>query len=101
MSVEMFDIGNSVVCDCCNKDYTNSTAEGGFIFESKGVCPECSKDFMSNAIKYGEQHFIRDEAVLGETFRDFIIRSRGGNNTVKITTYDNVDDMLADMFANK
>ena len=80
-----FDIGNLVLCDLCDKDYTLSDAAGRFVFESKGVCPACAPDFMAKIKEYGEERFIRGEAREGELFRDFILRMRGGNNKVTIS----------------
>jgi hypothetical protein len=101
MTVEVFDIGNSVVCEFCGQDYTNSDEKGGFIFESKGVCPRCAPSFMSKVIGYNEQSFIRGSALPGEQFRDFILRSRGGNNTVTITSGDDFLAMMDDLFQKK
>jgi hypothetical protein len=84
---EIYDIGDNVVCDLCNEDYTNSDALGGYIFESKGVCPKCAPEFIASVFKFKEERFIRDRAMTGETFKAFILRCRGGNNQVKITTY--------------
>ena len=83
---EVFDIGETVVCDLCNKDYTNSEAQGGLLFVSKGVCPDCIPRLVADAEKYGETEFIRERARPGETFKAFCLRMRGGNNTIVITS---------------
>lgn len=93
-----FDIGNTVVCDLCDKDYTNSDAVGGFVFESKGVCPECAPNFMQTIAKYGED-YIRARANPQETYRDFILRVRNGNNKVRISGSDAEVEDMADEFA--
>lgn len=87
MKVQEFDIGNTVVCDLCNADYTNSDDKGGFLFMSKGVCPKCAPRFEAEAKKYNEEGFIKARAKPEQTFRDFILELRGGNNKVTITSF--------------
>jgi hypothetical protein len=86
-----FDIGNLVLCDLCDKDYTFSDATGGFVFESKGVCPDCAPEFMKKIEKYHEQRFIRGVAGANEPYRDFILRMRGGNNKITISGGNDVE----------
>jgi hypothetical protein len=93
-TVETFDIGDTVLCDLCNADYTNSEAKGGFLFGSKGVCPDCAPRFEAKAKEYGEADFIKARALPDETFKAFVLRIRGGNNTVTVSTFDTLDDML-------
>lgn len=83
---EEWDIGDTVLCDQCNTDFTeepNSKEVGGFLFGSNGVCPRCAPRMRESAKKYNEEHYIKDEASPGETFKDFILRIRNGNNTIK------------------
>jgi hypothetical protein len=98
MKTVEFDIGNTVICDICDKDYTHSNACGGFLFQSKGVCPDCAPRFLASVKRYGEMHFIRATAQDDELFREFILRERGGNNKVTISggDADEVDRMAAD-----
>ena len=86
--IEEFSIGNSVVCDDCSKDYTHSTEQGGILFESKGICPVCAPKWLRAAKAYHEEHFVRGRAKEGEEFRAFIMRIRGGNNTVRVSGSD-------------
>lgn len=79
-----FDIGNTVRCDFCGDDYTDSDAVGGILFGSKAVCPDCAARLMPDIVKYNEGHFIRDTAREGETFAAFCLRLRDGDNTVLI-----------------
>lgn len=76
MHVIIVDCGDCVVCDICSKDFTDSKEQGGFLFMSKGICPDCAPRLEQNAIKYNEQEYIRDRARPGETFRDFVLRVR-------------------------
>jgi len=83
---ETIDIGNTVICDICNKDYTESDESGGFIFGSKAYCPECNDRGMRKIISYKEEHFIQAICSEGQSFRAFVLEARGGNNTIRITT---------------
>lgn len=86
-TVEVFDIGDHVECDLCSKDFTHSDAKGGFLFLSKGVCPVCAPHFEADIMGYNEEQYIRDRARPDETFKAFIMRVRGGNNTVTIRSF--------------
>jgi len=37
MKIEEIDFGNVVLCDLCNKDYSNSDEHGGFLFGNSAV----------------------------------------------------------------
>lgn len=82
------DIGDNVCCDLCSANYTNSEEKGGFLFQSKGVCPKCAPKFKASIIEYGEEEFVRAIAEDGETFKAFILRIRDGDNTIRITKLD-------------
>lgn len=86
-AVQVFDIGDHVECDLCSKDFTDSDAKGGYLFLSKGVCPDCAPRFEADVKRCDEERYIRDRARPGETFKAFIMRVRGGNNTVTIRSF--------------
>lgn len=47
MGREVIDIGNVVLCDICNEDWTNREESGGVLLGNNAVCPDCSKkDFV-------------------------------------------------------
>lgn len=75
-TIVTIDPGEIVLCDLCNKDYTNSDEKGGFLFESKAVCPECAPDFLKSVKMYEEEQYIRAQAGPDESFRDFVYRIR-------------------------
>jgi hypothetical protein len=75
-TVICIDPGETVLCDLCNKDYTNSDECGGILFSGKAVCPDCVGDFMKSIVKYKEERFIKALAKPNETFRDFVYRIR-------------------------
>lgn len=77
---EPVDIGIIVICDTCNKDYTDSLVSGGFIFVSSAICPACAKRSMSTIEKYNETKHIRAKCPLSQSFASFV-RDYRGNNT--------------------
>jgi len=78
------DIGRIVVCDSCNEDYTDSPRQGGFIFGSRAICPQCAGDWMASILLNGEQRMIKAAPQEGEPFADFVRAYRGPNNTISI-----------------
>ncbi len=65
-----------VLCDLCYKDYTDREECGGFLFQSKAVCPECSTEFRKEVEHYGEEGFIRGACPEGKSFRDWVLGLR-------------------------
>lgn len=97
MSKKTISLGDSVLCDLCNKSYDeNNIQEGGFQFLSKAVCPDCEKNFMNTIIRNNEQSYIRCVAPRGMTFRKFVIDIlRGGKpGEIVILTGDDIDKEL-------
>lgn len=82
--IESIDVGDSVQCDLCSKEYKGSDAKGGFLFMSKGVCPECAPKFEADCRNYGEEGFIRARCPPQMTFHAWIMQIRGGDNTVRV-----------------
>lgn len=78
-------VGDTVVCDFCDADFTSSAESGGFIFGSKGVCPRCTPKMMRAIVKYGEGYLIRAMCPEGESFADFIRAYRGPDAGITIT----------------
>jgi hydrogenase maturation factor HypF (carbamoyltransferase family) len=74
------DPGNVVLCDFCNKDFTNDDkSTGGILFTGHACCPDCLPEFMKGVRKYNEEKFIQATANENETFKDFVYRIRKGN----------------------
>jgi hypothetical protein len=84
--IDQVDIGDSVQCDLCNKEFRGSEATGGFLFMSKGVCPECAPKFEAEVIKCCEQEFIKARCPEGMSFHQFIMEVRAGDNTITVYT---------------
>lgn len=81
----IIDIGNSVICDSCGEDYTNSEAQGGILFNRKAICPKCTPDWEEGAAKYGESKYITSRARPDQSFRSFVLDLRNGDNFIRIT----------------
>ena len=86
MKETIIDIGNVVLCDYCSEDYTTSNDTGGILFSSYAICPKCAPNALKSIKGFKEEAYIQSEAMEGETFRDFVLRIRNGDNTIRIKT---------------
>lgn len=68
MDLWQINIGDTVVCDFCNDEYTESDRKGGLIVGGYAICPECVRPDMIKDADY----VCRDD----ETFKDFVLRTR-------------------------
>lgn len=68
MEIWQIDIGDTVVCDFCNEDYTESNKVGGLIVGGYAICPKCEKHSMLRDADYVSKP--------GESFKAFVIRTR-------------------------
>lgn len=71
-------VGNNVVCDLCNKDWTNRPEPGGFVFGSSGVCPDCAPSFIDGVKRYDEEYAIKSWCPPNMSHYDFILAYRRG-----------------------
>lgn len=71
MDIWEIDIADTVVCDFCNDDYTESEMAGGLIIDGYAVCPRCEKPEMLKEAT----HVCRP----GESFKQFVLRNRPDN----------------------
>ncbi len=80
------DVGRLVACDSCDTDFTDSPDSGGFIFESKGICPKCGPRYRQMAEQHGEwtERFVKAECPPGQSFADFVREYRGPNSTIHV-----------------
>ena len=81
------DIGDIVVCDICDKDYTNLPNSGGFIFTSYAYCPECAEKGLKLIKSYNEEKYIKAFCKKGQSFADFAREFRGSNNKIYIQPF--------------
>ena len=64
-----------VVCDICS-EATSNDKSGGFLFGSKGVCPDCAPRLLAKIKVYNEEYAIKAKCDKDESFKDFILRMR-------------------------
>jgi predicted RNA-binding Zn-ribbon protein involved in translation (DUF1610 family) len=84
--IDVTDVGSNVVCDACGEDYTNREDLGGFLFGSYAYCPKCAKESISRIREYGEEKYIKASCPPNMQFREFVLKLRGGDNTIKVMT---------------
>lgn len=64
--------GHNVVCDDCNKDFTDLPDTGGLLFQSKAIGPCCQQTWIDGAVKHNETNFIRAICPAGKSFADWV-----------------------------
>ena len=84
MTEDIIEIGDTVLCDLCNTDYTDSDESGGLIVGSNAVCPRCEGRIRENLRKHGEEREIKAECPEGMSFKAFVLTYRNGNNAIRI-----------------
>lgn len=94
-------LGDIVLCDMCNADYTNSDAEGGFIFAGKAVCPICAPSMMHSIVQEREEASIQCLPYDGEAFAAMVRSWRGGPAYISITPFDTLDDIMGYLEGDK
>lgn len=76
---EVFDMGNTVLCDFCNKDWTFLEGKGGVLFGSYAVCPDCMTDeWLAEVERLGETEYISQRCPDHMEFRKWVWSLRGG-----------------------
>ena len=93
------DFGDTVICDQCNKDFTDSEESGGFIFGSHAYCPNCGKDSLPRIKGYDEEKHIKATCPRDMSFKDFVLQYRGDNNKVTVIKLEE-GDSLQDVLGN-
>lgn len=76
-----------VVCDLCNRDYTQSEVSGGFLFGDKAVCPECAPEFERKVHEYNEAQYIKARCPADMSFYDWVVQVLGGGFRSGATLY--------------
>jgi hypothetical protein len=79
MDIEIIDIGNTVLCDFCNMDYTESDEPGGCLMGSYAICPRCTPKLNKREVDVFNLPTV--------PFRKFVLKIRGGDNTIKIVSF--------------
>lgn len=84
--IHITDLGQTVYCDLCNRDWTDRPESGGFLFGSNAVCPACAPRVMADIISYNEQSHIKAHCPPGLSFWQWCLKLRGGNNQIRVIT---------------
>ena len=77
-TVMQIDVGDNVVCDICNEDYTTSNEQGGVLFGSYAVCPKCAPRLLNKAEQNGELGYVKARCAENQSFADFVRQIRKG-----------------------
>lgn len=78
-------IGDLVVCDGCDVDYSTSNEHGGFLMQSKAICPVCAPEWLKLLKECNEEHFIVAHCPAGQSFADWIRSLRPDDAAIKVT----------------
>ena len=90
---EVVDLGNKVYCDSCGKEWTaDMPGDGGFLFGSKAICPDCAPRYLEGVIAYGEQNHIKARQPKGQTFHAWVIGLSPGPRQIITTTAETKED---------
>lgn len=87
------DIGDTVVCDVCDEDYTQRPDIGGFIFGSYAYCPTCATKHLPDIVRAMEETAIKARCPADQSFADFIraYRAGRGGNTILVNKGEDED----------
>lgn len=88
--VETFHFGDTVLCDWCDKEWTQGMpGSGGFTFGSRAICPDCAPDVLTKAKQYNEEQYIGQRQPLNKDFWTWVVEDlRGGEpGTITITSW--------------
>jgi len=69
-------VGDSVICDNCNADFSHRTESGGFLIGSRGWCPDCEAESRALLRRYNEEHLITATCPSDMSHRDWILSIR-------------------------
>lgn len=78
-------LGDTVVCDICNADFTDSDESGGFIFSGYAYCPNCAKEGWEKIKEKGEEKYIQAICPESKSFADFCRDFRGEDAKITIS----------------
>ncbi len=68
----VIDPGRIVLCDWCDRDFTDSAESGGFVFSGYATGPCCAARIQRNAERSREAYLIRSRCPDGTAFADWV-----------------------------
>ena len=80
-------IGRAVICDVCDKDWTDDKTPGGFLFGSYAYCPDCAAAGLISIKGFNEERLIQAFCPADEAYADFVRRMRGPGAGIKVTVF--------------
>lgn len=95
---KVIDQHNTVLCDTCGTDFTNSSRRGGLLVsfatengqgKASAMCPFCTIKYLPEIHKRGWKKYIGAVCPLNMTFKDFVLKIRTGQ--MKATTLKGTD----------
>lgn len=78
------DLGDRVFCDSCGEEWTGRQESGGLLFGSKAFCPVCAPSMLEKIMHYHEERYIRGTCPPDQSYWQWCLKLRGGNNTIKV-----------------
>lgn len=78
-------LGDTVICDLRDTDYTDSQESGGFLMQSNAVCPKCTPKWLQLLKDFHEEYLIVARCPAGQSFADFVRSHRPPNAAITVT----------------
>lgn len=97
---KVIDMGDTVLCDLCNEDWTTRTESGGILVGSHAWCPTCEPAALRNMQEHNEMHLLKGKCPEGVSFADWVRQLRGGDNKIKYFSMDSPSELLDVMSGN-
>ena len=66
-------VGDSVICDLCGIDWTDTDTTGGFMLAGQAVCPQCAPGIEERAIEEAEDDLIKDRCPTNMSFASWVL----------------------------
>lgn len=94
MTINTIEMGDRVICDQCGEEWTGRPESGGILFGSKAVCPSCTPELERAIARDHEEQHVRARYPAGVPFATWVLRLRGGDNTIRVLSGDDARDYL-------
>jgi hypothetical protein len=96
----VIDPGDSVLCDYCNDDFTDSEETGGILVGSDAVCPHCQEKTLVRLKQYQEEQYIRGTCPENMSFANWVRAIRRGDvkETGEVTDPASADALLDNIY---